>query len=82
MKSYQLQSDYLEDEQIMLSQICFNKQRDGSLLDLFESPLFDVHKLFSYLHKLTNRPNMIEYLVNKLYKEYRNDVKVIDFYLP
>jgi hypothetical protein len=41
----------------MVSQIKFNKQKDGSLLDLFESPLFDVHKLFSYLHK-NNKPNI------------------------
>jgi hypothetical protein len=66
----------------MVSQLQFNKEKDGSLLDLFESPLFDVHKLFSYLHKLNNRPNMIEYLFNKLYKEYRNNPRVLDFYLP
>jgi hypothetical protein len=66
----------------MVSQILFSKAKDGSLLDLFESPLFDVHKLISYLHKLNNRPNLIEYLVNKLYKQYRADVKLIDFYLP
>ena len=66
----------------MVSQLCFNKAKDGSLLDLFESPLFDVHKLFHHLHKVNNRANLTEYLINKLYKEYRNDINVLDFYLP
>ena len=59
----------------------FNHKRDGSLLELFESPLFDEHKLIYYLHT-QNRLPLIEYLVNKLYREYRDDVKMIDFFLP
>ena len=47
---------------------------------MFESPLFDVHMIFGYLHKAT-RSNIVEYLMNKVYREYRNDVKKIDFYL-
>lgn len=65
----------------MVSQIVFNKKRDGPLLDMFESPLFDVHMIFKYLYTI-QRPNLIEYLMNKMYREYRNDIKIIDFYLP
>ena len=59
----------------------FNHRRDGSLLELFESPLFDIHKLIYYLHSI-NRRELLEYLVNKLYREYRDNVRLIDFYLP
>ena len=31
---------------------------------------------------MNTRPNIIEYLINKLYKEHRNNVKIIDHYLP
>ena len=48
---------------------------------MFESPLFDVHMIFKYLHTI-QRANLIEYLMNKMYKEYRSDIKTIDFYLP
>ena len=65
----------------MVSLTQFSKKRDGSLLELFESELFDVHKLIYYLHSI-NRREIQEYLVNKLYKEYRDDIKVLDFYLP
>ena len=65
----------------MVSLTQFNYRKDGSLLQLFESPLFDAHKLIYYLHK-QNRLQMIEYLVNKLYREYRSDVALLDFYLP
>lgn len=64
-----------------VSQITFNKQKEGSLLELFESPLFDIHMLFKYLHT-QSRPNVIEYLTNKMYREYRKDIKILDFYLP
>ena len=65
----------------MVSQIHFNKKTDGSLLDMFESPLFDVHMLMRYLHSL-NRANLLQYLMNKLWKEHRNDTSILDFYLP
>jgi len=51
-------------------------------LEMFESPLFDIHMIMRYLYSHGNRPNILEYLVNKLYKEYRNDIKLLDFYLP
>jgi hypothetical protein len=65
----------------MVSQLKFNKTKDGSLLDLFESPLFDIHMFLRYLHT-QNKPHIIEYLMNKMYMEYRHDVKILDFYLP
>ena len=68
-----MHNDYIRGqerhEDAMVAQISFDKRKDGSLLDLFESPLFDVHKLFSYLHRMDHRPNIIEYLVNKLFTE-------------
>lgn len=64
----------------MVAQTYFNKIKDGSLLDLFESPHMTAHMIIQYLHK-QNKKHIIEYLVNKLYREYRHDVKVIDFYL-
>lgn len=36
--------------------------------------------IFKYLHP-KQKPNIIEYLMNKIYKEYRNDVKLLDFYI-
>ena len=81
-----MQNDYIQNQvkhdQAMVAQISFDKRKDGSLLDLFESPLFDVHKLFSYLHRMDHRPNIMEYLVNKLFTEQRENVKLLDFYLP
>ena len=59
----------------------FNQRKDGSLLELFESPLFDEHKLIYYLHT-QNRSEVVEYLVNKLFREYRDDVRMIDYFLP
>ena len=66
---------------MLVSKLEFGKKRDGSLLDMFESPLFDVHMVLKYLHS-QNRVNIIQYLMNKLYREYINDVKILDFYLP
>ena len=66
--------------QYMVAQTYFNKAKDGSLLDLFESPHMTAHMIIQYLHK-QNRKHIIEYLVNKLYREYRHDVKIVDFYL-
>jgi hypothetical protein len=66
----------------LVAQIYFNKKKDSSLLEMFESPLFDIHMIMRYLYSHGNRPNILEYLVNKLYKEYRNDIKLLDFYLP
>ena len=65
----------------MVSQLKFHKYKEGSLLDLFESPLFEIHMFFRYLYT-QNKAHIIEYLMNKMYREYRNDVKVLDFYLP
>ena len=65
----------------MYSQLVFNRKKDMILIELFESPLFDIHMMFGYLNKQQN-PNIIEYLMNKMYREYRNDVKIVDFYLP
>ena len=66
---------------MLVSKLQFCKKRDGPLLDLFESPLFDVHMVFKYLHSV-NKANIIQYLMNKLYREHRTDVQLIDFYLP
>lgn len=74
------QKEISEDE-YLVSQTVFNKKKDGSLLDLFENPMFNIHMIFQYLHK-QNQPNMICYLINKLYREYRNEVNLLDFYLP
>ena len=84
-----IKSGYIEDksdkglkfERMLVSKLEFGKKRDGSLLDMFESPLFDVHMVLKYLHS-QNRVNIIQYLMNKLYREYINDVKILDFYLP
>ena len=43
--------------------------------------MFDVHMIFRYLYS-QNKPHVIEYLMNKMFREYRNDVKILDFYLP
>jgi hypothetical protein len=59
----------------------FNKKQDGPLLEMFESPLFSSHMLIMYLFKL-KKANLIEYLVNKLYRERRHDSHFLDFYLP
>lgn len=66
----------------MVAQIYFNKNKDVSLLEMFENPFFDIHMIISYLYTHGNKPNFLEYLVNKLYKEHRNDIKLLDFYLP
>lgn len=85
--SYSLRDTYIKptpeekDEEILVSQLVFNKRKDGPLLDMFESPMFNVHMIFKYLHTL-QRPNLIEYLMNKMYREHRNEIRVIDFYLP
>lgn len=56
-----------QNQKVVLIQ--FNKKLDGPLLDMFESPMFTPHMLVTYLHKL-NKPNLIEYLVNKLFAEH------------
>ena len=38
--------------------------------------------IIRYLYKYGSRSNIVEYLMNKLYKEHRNDIKQLDFYLP
>ena len=65
--------------QIVLLQ--FNKKQDGPDLEMFESPMFTSHMVMKYLHK-RNRVNIIEYLINKLYRQKRNDYLFLDFYLP
>ena len=60
----------------------FNKQREESLVLLFESAHMTVHMIIQYLFKIDNKSHIIQYLINKLYREYRNDIKIIDFYLP
>lgn len=84
-KSYNIKKSYISkppsEEEIMVSQIVFNKRKDGPLLDMFESPMFDVHMIFKYLHTL-QRSNLIEYLMNKMFREFRNDIKILDFYIP
>ena len=64
-----------------VSELKFCKKKDSSLLDMFESPVFDIHMIFKYL-QTQNKTNIIEYLMNKMFREYRNDVKMLDFYLP
>lgn len=68
-----------EEEQVALVQ--FNRKQDGPLLEMFESPMFTSHMIFVYLFK-NPRANIVEYLVNKLYRQSRNDVLFLDFYLP
>lgn len=43
--------------------------------------MFDEHKLIHYLHT-QNRPEILDYLVNKLYNEYRDNIRMVDFFLP
>ena len=79
----QLDQSYIKEKtgNFMVAQTIFNKKKEGSLLDLFESPHMTVHMIIHYLHTM-NKKHIIEYLVNKLHREYRHDVKAIDFYLP
>lgn len=67
-------------KQYMVAQTIFDKTKDGSLLDLFESPHMTSHMIIQYLFK-QNKKHIIEYLINKFYREYRHDVRIIDFYL-
>lgn len=67
-------------KQYMVAQTYFDKVKDGSLLDLFESPHMTSHMIIYYLFKATKK-HIVEYLVNKLYREYRHDIRTIDFYL-
>jgi hypothetical protein len=74
-------SAYIKPSDVMVSSLTFSKQKEKSLLDMFESPLFDIHMLFKYLHG-SKKPHITEYLVNKLYRENRHQVSLMDFYLP
>lgn len=44
----------------------------GSLYNLFESPLFDIHLLFTYLDRAENQ-GIIDNLVNIMYKKFENE---------
>ena len=50
MDAKDFQKEISEDE-YLVSQTVFNKKKDGSLLDLFENPMFNIHMIFQYLHK-------------------------------
>lgn len=61
--SYDINTKYLsyqqkEPDQILVSQIAFDRRKDSSLLDLFESPMFDIYMIFKYLHT-QSKPNVI-----------------------
>ncbi len=66
---------------MFVRQLYFNKKKEGSLLALFESPVFDVHLIMIHLNR-HDKPHLIEYLMNKLFREYGNDIKILDYYLP
>ena len=69
------------DTEMKMNQLTFSKKKDGSLLEMFESPAFETQMIFKYL-QTTTRPCIVQYLMNKLYRENRNDIKLIDFYFP
>ena len=43
------------------------------MLEMFESPLFDIHMILRYLYTHGNRPNILEYLVNKYGKNVEDN---------